>query len=235
MIRFVMVITILTQLSCKPSRPVVQAEAGEPKPLSPVIKIEQEPKPVEEPAGPPAFANDSGGKILARLLPPQSPPKLSPGFRNEPKTRPGLLTLERAELPQNSPSTNPIGLPPQKKSALRPRLLPDAVPLSEYTAEPTPPHRLELPLAQLVRTPSRDVNLPIGLSVQARYQADRASVDDPTFEFSLERSQSDPLPLRQTPAPFVRVNLPEPFENRAEVRTQVPEPPVVAPTPQTPK
>jgi hypothetical protein len=85
------------------------------------------------------------------------------------------------------------------------------------------------------RTPSRDPNTPVDLPVQATYKLDRASLDDPTADYSVGQAQGGELRQRDKKAAFVRINLPEPFENRVEIRTTLPEPPLVAPVPQPPK
>jgi hypothetical protein len=83
--------------------------------------------------------------------------------------------------------------------------------------------------------PSRDLNQPVDLPVLATYKLDRASLDDPTMEYSVQQAQGGDLRQREKKAPFVRVNLPDPFENRMEIRSTLPEPPIVAPVPQPPK
>src|SRR5262249_27031148 len=147
----------------------------------------------------------------------------------------GLVALEKPELPLAAPLTMLISLPPAKAKTSRPRLLAELAPLIEYAAEPAPPQRLDVPPGQLIRTASRDVNLPIELPAQESWKPDRAAMDDPAAEFALESAQSASSPLREQPAPFVPVNLPDPFPNRASVTSPAPEPPVVAATPQPPK
>lgn len=217
---------------CKRSA-AVTVETVEP---APVAQTEPPPRAEQIASSRPASVyDDLGSKVVARTLEPPQTPKVPMGRRTKPLPWRGLVALERPELPLAEPLTNVISLPPAKTKAPRPRLLADIAPLIEYTAEPAPPQRLDMPPAQLIRTPSRDVNLPIDLPAQANWKPDRAGLDDPAAEFALESAQSAASPLREQPAPFVPVNLPEPFPNRASVTAPAPEPPVVAATPQPPK
>lgn len=232
----------LFAMACQPTKPAPRA--GE----EPVRVVEFTPslaaapteaetldQPVALPAGTFAFSDDLSGRILGRVLPPSDPARLATDSRTTPKPRRELPGLERPEVPTAPPSTNLPKLPPPKQKPLRPRGLPDATPLSDMIEEITTPRRPELPESERIRTPSRDVNLPVELPTQARYQPDRAPLEDPTAELSVEKANAQTPPLRTTPAPFVRMNLPEPFEHRAVVRSSMPEPPVVTPVPAPPK
>jgi hypothetical protein len=201
---------------------------------APVVLAEPKTEPVSINA-PAAFAEDFGSKVVARTLAPPEAPKVPVGQRTKPLPWHGLDSLEKPGLELAPPLSVLISLAPAKSRTPRPRMLADLTPLADYTAEPAPPQRLDLPPPRLVRTPSRDVNLPIDLSLQTSYRPDRASLDDPAAEFALESAQAAPSPLREQPAPFVPVNLPEPFPNRANITSPAAEPPVVAPTPQPPK
>ena len=226
----ILICAALFGLACQPSTP----------PPVEVAAVEiQEAKPVEAAApaasGAFVFANDASGKILSRVLPPTKPAQLPATAQGEPKPRRGLPGLERPEVATAAPPTTLPASPKAKSPPLRPRLLPDGTPLIDLLPDIATPQRLELPAGERIRTPSRDVNLPIEMPTQARYQTDRAPLEDPTADLSVEKANSQPSPVRSTPAPFVRVNLPEPFENRAAVKTATPEPPVVAPVPMPPK
>ncbi len=71
--------------------------------------------------------------------------------------------------------------------------------------------------------------------MQSKAVVDRASLDDPTSDFSNERVVAEAVRMRSIPAPFQRYNLPEPFEHRAAPGSPPSEPPVVAPVPAPPK
>jgi hypothetical protein len=62
------------------------------------------------------------------------------------------------------------------------------------------------------------VNQPAALPVLATPAPDRTSGDDPSAEFSSAAAQTAAVPARETPAPFAKVGLPDPFENRNAVR-----------------
>jgi hypothetical protein len=47
---------------------------------------------------------------------------------------------------------------------------------------------------------------------------DRASLDDATADASSAAAVAAPLPQRLRPAPFLKMNLPDPFENRRAVQ-----------------
>ena len=181
-----------------------------------------------------AVADDPAGSV-DRLLQPTAPKPLAADYRSQPTRRAGLALLEQAELMPAAGSLKPIELPAFRRAILVPRLMRDAIPLAYDTADPILPQRIELPATRLIRTPSRDVNLPLDLPVQATYRLDRASLDDPTMEYSVQQAQGGEIRQREKKAPFVRVNLPEPFENRLEIQSAQPEPPLVAPVPQPPK
>lgn len=229
----------LFTLACQPTTPGARTEvrnvAG--AELAPTSAASTETTAADEPASDDTFAfpDDSGGKILSRILPPGAPGKLPAAAKTGPLTRTRPMALEQPEVTSNPPNPSLPRLSPAKHAALRPRLPAETSPLFNLREEIDTPRRPELPESERIRTPSRDVNLPIDLPVQARYSPDRAPLEDPTAELSLEKALSHPAPLRTEPAPFVRINLPEPFENRASVSSTTPEPGIVAPTPMPPK
>lgn len=65
----------------------------------------------------------------------------------------------------------------------------------------------------LIRMPSVDVNQPLPIPILARPQKDRASLADPGLEASLQAAIRPVAAVRNHPAPFVPINLPDPFEN----------------------
>jgi hypothetical protein len=68
-----------------------------------------------------------------------------------------------------------------------------------------------------VRVPSVDVNQPIPLPMLAKPSADRAPLDDATGEASNAAALSATTPERMKPVPFLKLTLPDPFENRRPV------------------
>jgi hypothetical protein len=72
-----------------------------------------------------------------------------------------------------------------------------------------------------VRVPSPDVNQPPPLPVLAKPLPDRAPVDDVTGAASSAAVQSGTVPPRTKAAPFLKLTLPDPFENRKPVAPPV--------------
>ena len=72
------------------------------------------------------------------------------------------------------------------------------------------------------RLPSADVNQPVPLPVLARPAPDRAPLDDPTADASWTAAVAAAPPVRTAPVPFLRLNLPDPFELRDAIRLRHP-------------
>jgi hypothetical protein len=79
-----------------------------------------------------------------------------------------------------------------------------------------------VPGGERAPVPSGDVNRPLPLPVTAQPVPDRAPLDDATAEAARAAMPSAPLPPRTKPAPFLRLKLPDPFENRVPVRLPTP-------------
>jgi hypothetical protein len=182
-----------------------------------------------------AHADDAGISLLERILQPTRPQPMQDICYSGPEQRPEPEALAQLNVSSGTVTMKLVNLPEPRRLTRAPRLLFEPVPLEYFTADPAPPQRIEFPPTQLIRTPSGDVNQPLDLPVQATYKLDRASLDDPTADYSVQQAQGGELRQRDKKAAFVRVNLPEPFENRVEVHSALPEPPVVAPVPQPPK
>jgi hypothetical protein len=90
----------------------------------------------------------------------------------------------------------------------------------------------------LTRVPSVDVNKPIPLPFLGQPLSDRAPVEDVTVDASNAAALSGAMPLRTQPTPFIRNNLPDPFEFRRPIglpRTPTEEPAPPAASPKLPK
>jgi hypothetical protein len=125
--------------------------------------------------------------------------------------------LESPSLPL---PTNPVALPrlPPAKgtSPLQPRLVLIET-LGGTPLEPRLPQTMALPAGELTRLPSVDVNQPVPLPILGRPLSDRAPVEDVTVEASSAAVVAATPPQRTQPAPFMRNNLPDPFEFRHPV------------------
>lgn len=180
-----------------------------------------ETKPVAVPgSGPFRFPGDKGGKLLAELLP--TPEQISlreKGNSLQPRSFPVLEKLDKPEMPL---PVNESGLPrasasPDGKS-IKPRSLPDDSPLSREVWDISVPEKAFFPARLGVRLPSLNAELALAVPVLGQEVPDRASLDDPTSEASMVLSLAAVMPQRTKPAPFERVNLPDPFENTQVVK-----------------
>jgi TolA-binding protein len=83
-------------------------------------------------------------------------------------------------------------------------------------ADPTPPPRHDLLVALRLSSPEGEQPMP--LTRLGQPQSGRAALGDPTGEISLALALSEPPPAPKAPAPFLRLNLPDPFEHRHPAR-----------------
>jgi len=201
-----------------------------------------QPAPAEPPAAsvveiavPFVFPDDSGGKLLERMLPPGRAFQSAREGARGPLLRIAPAVVEQPEISLAMPPLKLPEMPATTQKPLRPRPLPDAYPLQAYHDDPQLPDRPMLPESTLLQQRAANVNEPPLLPILAKPVAERASLEDPTTEFSNEQAISRALPMRANPAPFQRMNLPEPFEKKRGTRPAEPEPPFVAPVPITPK
>jgi hypothetical protein len=192
----------------------------------------------EGPRGIFAFPRDSGGALLAKLLPPDT--AAAAGERTtRPVPRPaprGLDVKSEPLLPPRAAGSMPPQPPQVKKPAIRPRLV-AAEELTEASERVRLPEETLLPAVDRAREPSPDVNEPLALPILAQPVPDRAPLEDPTGDASTAAALAAALPQRVIPAPFLRLTIPEPFEFRRPLTLVVPTE-TAAPhtsTPQTPK
>ena len=183
-------------------------------------------------------AADRGSKLAANLLTPTDPVAAQEARRaGRPLRLPATSALEHPSL-QLPTLSGDLPHPPAtpRTTSLRPGPLPEGLPLARYRDDPPAPRREELPSFGLIRLPSPDVNTPMPLPILALPATDRAPLGDPTPEVSLAAVLAQPVPVRTTQAPFVRLNLPDPFEHAQAVRLRTPPPedpmpPVTVPRP----
>jgi hypothetical protein len=230
------VLTILP--GCNRQVPALSVAPPEPPP-APAEPAKDKPAPVAADAPKEAeHAADRGSKLVSNLLRPTDTVAVEEARRaGRPLRLPAASALERPELPLPAVSgelPHPPATP--RTNSLRPGPLPEGLPLARYRDDPLAPRREALPSLGLIRLPSPDVNAPVPLPTLARPATDHAPLGDPTPEVSLAAALAQPVPVRTTPAPFVRLNLPDPFEHAQAVRlhdppAEDPTPPVAAPRP----
>jgi hypothetical protein len=108
-----------------------------------------------------------------------------------------------------------------KRSPVRPELVqPEA--LEESFLEPEVPRRPSFVTGKRTSVPSEDVALPPPLPLLAQRVPDRVSLEDATMEVSTRAALSAALPVRSMPAPYQRVTVPDPYENRIPLTLNVP-------------
>ena len=169
-----------------------------------------------------AFPTDAGGTALAKSLAPAHPPATALA-RSGPRDR----KLPDGLIVPTAPTPDPTGTMPRlsqsSASTIRPASLPERVPANFGGRFLDLPPRAELPVGPLTRTESRDSARPPDLPhLATRPVPDRAPLADPTVEFTAASVISAVLPLRVSPAPFLRINLPDPFEHAAAARPRTP-------------
>jgi hypothetical protein len=165
------------------------------------------------------FPADKGGKLLDETLRP--PQKLADeaAAASQPKRLKAPPAVEQPSVALTMPALPMArpGLVP-KAAPLRPHVLPEEAPLTAYRSDPARVNIQHLPTGAPVRLATVDVNLPPPLPILANPGIDRAPLDDPTSEDSLKNALAAVPPIRSNPAPFVRLILPDPFENAQTVR-----------------
>lgn len=206
------VVLAVGALSCRPSASVrVEPAAG---PEVAVFHTSSEQSPGAEPAadsGDFSFANDSGGKALARILPPAKPAEPAAERRAVPIARRTPAGVEKPDLPFVPPPVELPKLPAGRRDPVRPQALAEMHMLDSYRRDPRLPQRIELPPTVLLSQRAPDANVIPSLPVQARHTMDRASINDPTAAFSAERAIAEASPPRTAPATFLRFDLPQPL------------------------
>jgi hypothetical protein len=230
---------VLTTLpGCNRQAPALSVAPPEPPP-APAEPAKDKPAPVAADAPKEAErAADRGSKLVTNLLRPTDTVAAEEARRaGRPLRLPAAPALERPELPLPTLSSDlPLSPASPRETSPRPGPLPEGLPLARYRDDPTAPRREELPSLGLIRLPSPDVNAPVPLPILARPATDHAPLGDPTPDISLAAVLAQPVPVRMTPTPFVRLNLPDPFEHAQAVRlhnppAEDPTPPVMVPRP----
>lgn len=182
-----------------------------------------EPSTGQEPASAVAFEfpSDTAGKRLSQRLTPIS---IAMKGMDEPAQQRSRTLPEAIRNPTVSNSDTIRSLPRLPLPAgrdVQPMALPERVPMQLTAPNAQLPDRTSLAHGPLTRAEGVDVRRPSEVPILARPVGDRASLDDPTREYSARFMVSDRLPLRSETTPFIRYTLPEPFEYSASGKTIV--------------
>ena len=173
-------------------------------------------------------AIETAEKRLADLLSPGGMASPS-GFAAQPVQWKGSPAVEDFSLPVRPIAGQPVRLPNPPRKDVKPRAVPEGLPLVSFADQPKVPKGVELPTKPLIKLPSVDVHAPLPIPILAVPHKDRASVGEPALEASLDAAMKRFTPAARTPIPFVPLNLPDPFEH---IRSgQVRNPPEENPTP----
>jgi hypothetical protein len=167
------------------------------------------------------YPSDKGGQLLSALLPPSDKQKVSTPNATR-REFPGLRSLELPETPLLPSQASGVTLPRAVPPSLKPSHAQEESPLTAARGQPLRPPTPTLLTGLLVRTASEPVETPTNVPILARPVLDRASLDDPTREASLEAALMAVPPARPGPAPFVKLTAPDPFENRETVKVRTP-------------
>ncbi len=170
----------------------------------------------EEPPAPPVKAASVADAEAAKLL-----TKMTEAFRPLPTASIEVKGASVRAIPAKLLDSQPMltdatltAVPYRAKSKAEPRptALPERVPLELAQAILDVPERAALPTGALVNNPARDITRPADLPILARPTVDRASLEDPTADFTAASIINLKIQVRTAQAPFVKVNLPDPFE-----------------------
>jgi hypothetical protein len=180
----------------------------------------------EAPAGPEApfrLPADAAGKLLGKVLPPTPRPgKLdNPTRRTPPPVPQPRFADPTLALPAVTPDLPRLpGV--VKKAPVRPEFV-QAEALEESFLEPQVPRQPAFATGKRTHVPSEDAALPPPLQVLATPVPDRVSLEDATMDASTGAAVAAVLPERTAPAPYQRMTVPEPFENRRALTLSIPE------------
>jgi hypothetical protein len=127
---------------------------------------------------------------------------------------PANLESPRMPLAPTDPAMPQAVLEP-KRPALAPHLLNDeSLDAGDFGK---PPAAQSFATGPRIRDAGVDVNQPPPLPPLGGPVPDRASLEDPTAEYSVTAALAAVVPLRTSPAPFQRQGIPDPFENYISV------------------
>jgi hypothetical protein len=235
-LRLAAVAIALVFVGCSRSSPPAGGEAVvEPAATTaPQAPVTQNPTP-PPPAFP--FPADAAGRALPRVVTPAPPPPPpTERFGQSPVERPVPAKVADPEPSgRGTPTAPPV--PPDRPAGLKPVAPPERVPVALGSGADRVPAKPVLPESPGIKTKAPDVNRPPALPVLARPVPDRAALDDPTAEPGNAAIVARPTGAPWSPAGFLRLVVPDPFELAEQVKPRVPPPaePGLSPVPVSPQ
>jgi|GEM_PF-4601247 len=195
---------------------------------SAAVPVAVEPKtsvsagPVLDSGGTFAFPAGDAGKRLSVVL--VSGAKLGEPDRDrraaKPRTLPAYLNPESGTMV--APEFPIRRLSGVRSAPVRPMAIPDRVAVDFTRVDVVLPESPTFPVGPLTNNPGLDFNRPAPVQILGRYIPDRASLEDPTVDFIPAMVVNPALPLKEVVAPFVRLTLPDPFENAGPAQIKNP-------------
>lgn len=176
------------------------------------------------------FPTDDAGKLLEERLTPPRQVTLPPmPFASEPRpwraAKLDRLPDRLRPLPQADVPAQPRRLQSEVPIQRRPRPALDLPPLAGGDFDPMRPARPELPSGPKAYVASPNPDTPPPLPVLARQQTEVIAVTtDPTVDRSRQAALVVVSVLRDQPAPFLRLTIPDPFEHIRLVQLRMPPP-----------
>jgi hypothetical protein len=187
----------------------------EAKPAAPVHPNDSDVAPVES-----HYPLNVGARVVEQAVAPDTP-ALTPAerFGTAPAPRVGRVAVP--EPVAKAKYTLPP-VPPAKAANVALGQPPERVPPDLGNGATAVPAKPTLPVAAGITERARDVNLPPAMPILGRPAADRVGLDDPTAELGHAAVANPPVKVALTPAAFLKVALPDPFEYGEQVRPKVP-------------
>jgi hypothetical protein len=204
----------------EPEQPTVVVTRASSAEEDPPAQTKDAPAPAETVAF--GFPADRGGELLSREL---TLAATRPLAEPAPKPRrgkvPGHLEWPDLPLPPGlAEHTLPSRAAPARKSIV-PRLATPEM-LFDLALEVALPQAVPMPGGARTKEAGVDVTKPAPLPILGQPVPDRASLADATADASGAAVVAGTMPVRRRTVPFLRLGLPDPFENYRPLRVPVP-------------
>jgi hypothetical protein len=159
---------------------------------------------------------DLGGRAVEQAVAPDTP--ALPPIRETSRVERSLAVASgsfHADVTRK-PTLPPVL--PKQVDGMRPIAPVERLPSDLGLGTRSLPARPTLPIKAVVTKRARDVNLPPPLPLLGRQATDRVSLDDPTTELANAAIVEPRVKVPFTPAAFVKVGIPDPFELSEQIK-----------------